>query len=98
MRSILYNKEKKVVGHKIDLRFVVNSYGASDIDVGAIETANELPSESKKKHDAAKLLIESKDIVDLAANSTIRIDDIRVISGTGFQIGGSSAYSKYQYP
>jgi hypothetical protein len=53
MRSRLYSNQKKVFGHKIDLRFVINSPDADDIDVGAIEAANELPSKKKKRYDAA---------------------------------------------
>ncbi|KAI9265793.1 hypothetical protein EDC94DRAFT_647153 [Helicostylum pulchrum] len=57
-----------------------------DIDVGALEAANELPSE-KKKYDAAKLLIEAEYVLDLAINRTIHVEDIHSLSGTGFQVG-----------
>ncbi|GAA5800652.1 hypothetical protein HPULCUR_006088 [Helicostylum pulchrum] len=73
--------------YKIDVRCVINSPGEDDIDVGALEAANELPSE-KKKYDAAKLLIEAKDVLDLAINRTIHVEDIRSLSGTGFQVRG----------
>lgn len=88
MKSVLYNIQKKIIGHKIDIRFVVNDSGEEDIDVGALEAANKLPSEKKKIYDAARLLVEAKDIVDLMVNNSIHVEDIRALSGTGFQIGG----------
>lgn len=53
MRSTLHDEQKKIIGHKIDIRFVVNCVdgGEEDIDVGSLEAANDLPSE--KKYDAA---------------------------------------------
>lgn len=66
----------------------MNDSGEDDVDVGALEAANRLPSEKKKIFDAAKLLVEAKDIVDLMVNNTIHVDDIRALSRTGFQIGG----------
>ncbi|KAI8334537.1 hypothetical protein EDC96DRAFT_583132 [Choanephora cucurbitarum] len=104
MKSIMYSNQDKVIGHRIDLRFVANSSDGNDIDVGAFEAANALPSEKKKAYDAAKLLIESKDVVDLSTNSTINVEDIRMLSGTGFQVGGLACqtssvylYRKYVY-
>ncbi|KAI7895328.1 uncharacterized protein EV154DRAFT_599248 [Mucor mucedo] len=44
MKSILYSNQDKVIGHKIDLRLVANSSDGNDIDVGAFEAANALPS------------------------------------------------------
>jgi hypothetical protein len=90
MKSILYNNQKKIIGYKIDIRFFVNdsSSDKDDVDVGALEAANELSSENKKIYDAAKLFVEAKDIVDVMVNNTIHVDDIRALSETGFQIGG----------
>jgi hypothetical protein len=87
MRKMLYNEEKKVMGLKIDLRFVVNNKGVK-FDVGALEAANKLPSKQKIQYDAVKLLIEAKNIMDSNINNIINIDDIRSLSGTGFQVGG----------
>ncbi|CEP10283.1 hypothetical protein [Parasitella parasitica] len=73
MKSVLYNNQRKIIVHKIDIRFVVNDSGEYDVD-------------------AAKLLVEAKDVVDLMVNNTIHVDDIGDLSGTGFQIGGKSVF------
>lgn len=87
MRKMQYEGNKKVYGFKIDLRFVVTLNGA-DMDIGALEAANELHDKKKVLHDTGKLLVETKDIVDGLLNSIHDIKDIRQISGSGIQVRG----------
>lgn len=83
-----YQSNKKVFGLKIDLRFVVTLTNI-DMDIGALEAANELPTNKKILHDAGKLFVETKDIVDGLLNNIHDITDVREISGAGIQVGGN---------